>query len=261
MINIVIFSRDRGSQLELLLRSMKLYFKEWDSQKVSILYTFSNRLFGEGYDITKKLHPEFNYVLEKNFKQDLLLLMDKSEKFSTFFVDDIIFKEDFSMKDDKVKMLEDDKNVLCLSLRLHPRLSYCYPARVKMVSPSPDKNNKFNWVGKTGDYGYPMSLDGAIFRTSEILYRLQHLNYSNPNTLESNLAAMPIKKPFMLMYDKSIIVNNPANKVQDFNQNVHGNISAEYLNVEFIKGKKISLKNSKGIENISCHQEIDIIFE
>lgn len=259
--NIIIFSKDRGAQLELFLRSMKLHFKEWEEQNIHILYTFSNYLFGKGYDITKELHPEFNYILEKNFKQDLLLTMDKNEKFSTFFVDDIIFKEDFSIGDEKMKMLETDNNILCLSLRLHPRLTYCYPARCKMVSPSPDKNNKFNWIGKTGDYGYPMSLDGSIFRTNEILYRLQHLSYSNPNTLESNMASSPIKKSFMLMYDKSVIVNNPANKVQNFNQNVHGNISAEYLNGEYLKGKTISLENSKGIENISCHQEIDIIFE
>jgi len=261
MINIIIFSKDRGCQLELLLRSMKLHFKEWDKYKINVLYTFSNYLFGKGYDLTRELHPEINYVLEKNFKSDLLSLMDKSKKFSMFFVDDIIFKEDFSIEDEKVKMLENDKNILCLSLRLHPRLLYCYPARVKMTSPSPDKNNKFNWIGKTGDYGYPMSLDAHIFRTNEILYRFEHLNYSNPNTLESNLAAMPIKKPFMLMYEKSVIVNNPVNKVQNFNQNVHGNISAEYINEEYLKGKKISLENSKGLENISCHQEIDIIFE
>jgi len=259
--NIVIFSKDRGCQLELLLRSMKLHFKDWDKQKINVLYTFSNYLFGKGYEITKKLHPEFNYVLEKNFKQDLLSLMDESKKFSTFLVDDNIFKEDFSLEDEKLKMLETDSNILCLSLRLHPRLSYCYPARCKMVSPSPDENNKFSWVGKTGDYGYAMSLDFHIFRTNEILYRLQHLNYSNPNTLESNLASMPIKKPFMLMYDKSIIVNNPVNKVQTFNHNVHGNVSAEYINEKFLNGEKISLENSKGIDNISCHQEIDIIFE
>jgi len=259
--NIVIFSRDRGSQLELLLRSMKIHFKEWDECQISVLYTFSNYIFGKGYEKTKQLHPEINYKLEKSFKQDLLSLMDKSEKFSTFLVDDNIFKEDFSIEDEKMKMLETDSNILCLSLRLHPRLSYCYPARCEMVSPSPYKNNKFNWIGKTGDYGYPMSLDGSIFRTNEIMYRLQHLNYSNPNTLESNLAAMPIKKPFMVMYDKSVIINNPANKVQTFNQNVHGNISAEFINDEYLKGKIISLKNSKGLENISCHQEIDIIFE
>ena len=261
MINIIIFSRDRGAQLELLLRSMKIHFNEWKTSKINILYTYSNNLFNEGYKITKKLHPEFNYKLEKNFKNDLIPLIDKNKKFSVFFVDDIIFKEDFSLFDDKIKILENDKNILCLSLRLHPHLTYCYPARVKMVNPKPDENNKFNWINKTGDYSYPMSLDGSIFRTNEILPILLHLNYNNPNTLESRMASNPIQKPFMLMYEKSKIINNPANKVQTFNENIHGNISAEFINNQYLNGKKISLKNSIGINNISCHQEIDIIFD
>lgn len=261
MINITIFSKDRGCQLELLLRSMKTHFKEWNEQNINILYTYSNDLFKNGYEITKRLHPEFNYKLENDFKLDLLLLMNKDEKFSTFFVDDIIFKEDFSLDDDKMKIFKEDEDILCLSLRLHPNLTYCYPARVTMTKPSMDSNNKFDWRGKQGDYCYPMSLDGSIFRTNEILYRLQNLNYSNPNTLESNLSMTPIKKPFMLMYDKSVIINNPANKVQTFNQNVHGNITADYINEQYLKGKKISTKNSIGFNNISCHQEIDIIFE
>jgi len=244
--NIIIFSKDRGCQLELLLRSMKIHFKEWDKQKISILYTYSNVPFKNGYEITKKLHPEFNYVLEKDFKKDLLSLMDKTIELSTFLVDDIIFKEDFSMGDEKIKQIEEDGDVLCLSLRLHPNLTYCYPAKVKMISPYlhsgyVPKHNKFTWYGKTGDFGYPMSLDGSIFRTYDIMVRLEKLNYNNPITLESNLAASPIMRPIMMMFDKSIIVNNPVNKVQTFNQNVHGNISADFINEQYLKGKKISL--------------------
>lgn len=259
--NVVIFSKDRGCQLELFLRSMKNHFKEWDKQNISILYTYTNNKFAMGYDATKKLHPEFNYKLEKNFKPDLITLINKNEKLSTFFVDDIIFKEDFSIEDDKVKLVENDVNVLCLSLRLHPNLTYCYPARVTMTKPPIDSKNRFDWRGKPGDFGYPMSLDGHIFRTNDIYELFNTLNYNNPNTLESNLAARPIRRPFMVMYDKSIIINNPANKVQTFNQNVHGNISAEYINEQYLLGKKISMKTSEGLSNISCHQEIDIIFD
>ena len=259
--NIVIFSKDRGCQLELFLRSMKTHFKEWENQNINILYTYTNNKFAMGYDITKKLHPEFNYKLEKNFKSDLLTLINKNEKLSTFFVDDIIFKEDFSIEDDKVKLVENDANVLCLSLRLHPNLTYCYPARVKMAKPPTDSNNRFDWRGKPGDYGYPMSLDGHIFRTNDIYELFHTLNYNNPNTLESNMASRPISRPFMVMYDKSVIINNPANRVQTFNQNVYGNISAEYINEQYLSGKKISIKTSEGFNNISCHQEIDIIFD
>jgi len=259
--NFIIFSKDRGCQLELLLRSIKKYFKEWKEYSINVLYTYSNDDFGKGYDITKKLHPEFNYKFEENFKIDLLSLIDENKKYTIFFVDDIVFKEKFSIDDDKVKLFDKDDNILCLSLRLHPNLTYCYPARVRMIKPPLDEYNRFKWIGKSGDYGYPMSLDGHLFRTSDIIDKFKKFNYYNPNTLESSLAMSPIRKPLMLMYDKSIIINNPANKVQNFNNNVYGNISAKFINDQYLNGKKISLKSYDGVDNISCHQEIDIIFE
>ena len=62
------------------------------------------------------------------------------------------------------------------------------------------------------------------------------------------------------MYDKSKIINIPVNKVQNFNNNVHGNISAEYLNEQYLNNKKIKLDNIEHFDNFSCHQEIDLIF-
>lgn len=40
MLNIIVFSKDRPAQLELFLRSMKLYFTEFYEHKINILYTF-----------------------------------------------------------------------------------------------------------------------------------------------------------------------------------------------------------------------------
>jgi hypothetical protein len=260
MINIIIFSKDRSCQLELFLRSMKKHFKEWNEQNINILYTTTNDEFNLGYNITKKLHPEFNYIKEKSFKDDLLKLINIKKDFSTFFVDDNVFKEDFSLFDNEMNIFKNDKSILCLSLRLHPNLTYCYPARVNMVKPQLDKNNKFNWRGKSGDFGYPMSLDGHIFRTNDIIDLLKILNYNNPNSLEFRLSCNSINKSFMIMYNKSKILNNPVNKVQNFNNNIHGNISAEFINKKYINGEKISLINFTGIENESCHKEINLIF-
>lgn len=255
--NITIFSKDRAAQLELLLRSMKKYFKEWNNYSINVLYTHSDESYKKGYDLTFKKHPEFNYIKESSFKNDLLKSIDPNKQFTTFFVDDNIFKEPFSINDDEFKIFNDSDEILCLSLRLHPNLTYCYPARVVMTKPG---ENIFDWRGKKGDFGYPMSLDGHIFRTKDIISKLKEINYRNPNSLESGLASNPIHKPLMIMYDKSIIINNPVNKVQNFNQNVHGNISADHINKQYLNGRIISLKNIEGINNISCHQEIPISF-
>ena len=260
--NIILFSKDRPAQLDLLLRSMKKYFMEFSSFQIKILYKFSNENFYNGYKKLQSLHPDINIIWksEDKFQSDLISLIDTKEKYTVFFVDDIIFKEPFSITDERFKYFESHGDILCLSLRLHPRLTYCYAAKIPMTPPVFNENNVFSWKGQSGDYGYPMSLDGHIFKTRDIIYYISFLKYDGPNSLESLMASQSLPQPKMICYDKSIIINNPANKVQNWNQNYHGAITAEYLNEQFLLDKIIDITPYEGLENISCHQELSINF-
>lgn len=263
MINIIVFSRDRAAQLDLFLRSMKKYFKEFSSNQIKIIYKFSDHSFEKGYNKLKEIHNDDNILFFeeiKDFQSSLIYNFDKTKKYSVFFVDDNIFKEPFSIEDDQFKYFAENNDVLTLSLRLHPRLTYCYPAAVKMSPPNFNENNAFSWMGMTGDFGYPMSLDGHIFKTNNIYYYLIISKYDGPNLLESQMASNPICIPKMVCYNKSIIINNPINKVQNFNNNIHGDVSAEYLNEQFLEGKIINLAPFEGFENTSCHQELPVTF-
>lgn len=261
--NIIIFSKDRPSQLDLLIRSMKKYFNEFYDYQIKILYRYTSDDYGVGYTKLIEYHPDENIIWKKedDFKKDLISLFNNSLKYSVFFVDDNIFKEPFSILDEKFKHFEKNDDILCLSLRLHPRLKYCYAAKVPMTLPYFHENNIFSWIGQSGDYGYPMSLDGHIFKTINLLYYILYLDYKCPNSLESIMASRPLfLYPNMLCYDKSVIINNPINKVQKYNNNYHGNIEAEFLNKEFLCGKRLDLSLYDGIDNISCHQELPIKF-
>ncbi len=260
--NIIIFSKNRASQLELLIRSMKKYFKEFQQMQIKILYKFTNDEFMKGYSKLIGMHPDENIIwnMDTDFQKGLIELFDKKEKYTVFFVDDIIFKEPFSIDDDRFKFFKSHGDILCLSLRLHPKLTYCYPAKINMTSPAFTENGVFLWKGQSGDYGYPMSLDGHIFRTNDINYYISYMKYNGPNFLESQMAMQPLFYPKMICYEKSIIVNNPVNKVQNWNDNIHGEITAEYLNEQFLSGKIIDLTPFEGLNNISCHQELPINF-
>jgi hypothetical protein len=253
-LNCIIFSLNRSCQVELLLRSMKLYFKEFDQQKINILYKCSNLFFKEGYDKLIEEYPSINFVLENDFKNDLISLI-KNNKYTIFFVDDIIWKEPFSLNCADFKLFQNNENILTYSLRLHPNLTYCYTANVLM---NPTKSKLFTWYSLPGDYGYPMSLDGHFFRTDDIMNLLINLPYNNPNQLEAMMSMRPLNKPLMLCSEKSIIFNNPCNKVQTNNPNRHGNISAEYLNENFLNDYIIDLEPFKHLNNESCHKEISI---
>jgi len=263
MLNIIIFSKDRACQLELLLRSMKEYFKEFYEHKISILYTYSNDNFKLGYEKLFSIHNDKNIIYIKetqSFKNHVLLLLDQDNPYSVFFVDDIVFKNPFTLGCKQFNLFTLNDDILTLSLRLHPYLTYCYSARVRMNPPNFDSNLLFKWLGLGGDYGYPMSLDAHIFRTLDILFITRAISFNNPNSYESMLSSYPLNRPKMICFDESVIVNNPVNKVQNWNNNFHGDVSALYLNEQFLDGNIIDLYDFRGIKNKSCHQEIKIKF-
>jgi glycosyltransferase involved in cell wall biosynthesis len=264
MINIVVFSKNRACQLELLLRSMKLFFDEWALVKTSILYTYTSEKFKKGYEQTMKTHPEFSYVLEQpgNFRNHVISLIDPNNQGTMFFVDDQVFKNNFCLKSEPVRRLLSNPNLACLSLRMDPGMDYCYPEKRSTPPPQLTENLEWFWPGLPGDWGYPHSVDSHLYRTDDILPLIKELDYSNPNTFEGALAGRPpYNRPYMVCYEESKVMNIPVNKVQTANGNHCGNIPAEYLNDQYLESKRISLSNIAYFKNTAPHQEITYILE
>jgi hypothetical protein len=260
--NIVVFSKDRAMQLELFIRSFNKYVKNSSEYLIKILYTCSNNEFKNGYEkLIAESEENVLWKKEENFKVDLINLMNKYDAYTVFFVDDIVFKNPIDFNDNQQKVFEHDTDILCRSLRLQPNFKYSYASKDAMTNPDYLEHNVYFWKGKSGDYGYPMSVDGHIYRTNQIYPYVLNLPYTNPNSFEGNMAIRPLNLPKMVCYDKSIIVNNPCNKVQTNNPNFHGKIDAKFLNNKYLDGYIISLENFDGIENSACHQEIDLIFK
>ena len=258
--NIIVFSKDRAMQLELFIRSFNKYVKDFDKYNIKILYTYSNNKYMEGYNkLFDMKYPNVTFVKENNFKSDLQSMIDINDKYTVFFVDDNTFKHPIDFYDKQMEIFENDKQILCRSLRLYPGLTFCYTMNVPMTKPVFLHNNIFFWRGQSADFGYPMSVDGHIFRTPEIMQYVNGIEYNNPNSFEGNMAPRPMNLPKMICYDKSIIVNNPCNKVQTNNANLHGKVKPEDLNSKFLDGYVISLENIDGIQNKACHQEIELI--
>jgi hypothetical protein len=268
MYNIIIFSKDRGCQLDLLLRSIKEFFIGYHKYTFNILYKYSSDSFEHGYNRVKMLHPEFNYIEERHFKSDVINHLSYDRLYTMFGVDDDVFKEPFDPECKEVKLLDTEENLACLSLRMHPHIRYCYtenrdtPAPAHFINTDPyiwdcseqyilDNSNKL-----LGDWSYKMSIDFSIFITKDIIEKCSILNYSNPNSFEGTLAVQPIYRPWMACFEKSKIINIPANKVQTVNGNRCGTTTAETLNTMFLNGFHIALAPIKGFHNISAHQDI-----
>ena len=261
-INIIVFSKDRAMQLELFLRSFKIFVRNADQYVINILGTWSDEKYKKGYEkLSAMNYANVFFNEEKDFKKMLLSLIDPAKVHTVFFVDDDVFINYFDFYDRQMELFEWDERILCRSLRLNKNLSYCYSSQRPMMQPPFFGDNTFEWQGKDGDYGYPFSLDGHIFRTADILPMLREMPYTNPNTLESTWAnSIGHFAPKMVCYDKSIIVGNPINQVQTNWENIHGKVNVDLLNERFLNGQKIKLDNFMGMENTSCHQETELNF-
>jgi len=245
-------------QLDLFLRSFAFFVFDAHKYNIKVLYTYSTDRFKQGYEkLMKESASNITFVKEVDFKKDTIHLIDIQNPYTVFFVDDIIFKEPFIFFDDKMNLFITNPPIACLSLRLNTHLNYCYAESREMKRPVFGKDNIYDWTKETGDYGYPMSQDGHIFRTNEIYQLHVDLEYHAPNTLEGKLHTQRMKMPpLMICYDKSKIINNPMNRVQFASINRCGNISAESLNDKYLDGYVIDLMPFIGLDNNAVHTEI-----
>jgi len=261
VLNIMVFSKDRACQLDLFIRSFNKYYRGDIDDSLNVIYTYSNDKYCLGYEELKKRGYGISYHDEqgRNFKQLTESMIDSNNPYTVFFVDDDVFKNPFDIDCREMKIFETDPDILCLSLRLYSGVNYCYTIPCDSPAPELSPENTWEWEGLKGDWGYPMSLDGHVFRTNEIQELLKSFDYRSPNTLEGSLAARPLNKKKMICLDDSAIVNNPCNKVQTDNANHCGDISAEFLNRLYLANREISMSNIDGIKNNAPHQEIDVI--
>lgn len=275
-LNIIILSKDRPMQLCALMESMDNSFSFIkDSQRnnisISVLYKATSSDFQKGYSILKKdTGKSFFNQDDSNlsFKEQVLNLFRDDCEYTMFLVDDILFKNSFNFE--ILKELEKNKRVICVSLRLAKHITFCYPTGQNTKVPEGITNDQFvtfKWKDAEGDWGYPMSADGHIFKTSFIKKVIDMIDFKNPNQMESKMAELANRGYFLAfpemicMKDNSVLFNIPANRVQEEFKNRHGNLyTPEALNELFLKGQKIIYSKYWEMENNAPHMETEMEF-
>ncbi len=252
--NLVAFSRDRACQLHALLSSFRRHV---GAELPRVVYAASESRFAVGYDRLRALMPDVSLVSEQDgFAKAVRRLLDPKRPYTAFFVDDLVFRRPFHFDGPEVAQL-DEGGIACLSLRLSPRIGYCY--MFDRPTPAPvDGAGTWAWRGQPGDWGYPMSLDAHVFLTSDVAPRIEALQFRNPNELEAGLAGAPIDKPRMACLADHCVVNVPTNRVQRVfpNRHAHGPTAAE-LNDLFLAGQVIDTRVFDDVANDAVHFEMD----
>jgi len=261
MLDVMIFSKNRPLQLDCLLTSLEK-LTNIEMKNVYVLHKYEKE-FKEGLNILKDIHKDVNFIEEDNFESQVKLFLMNGQKFCTFFVDDIIIKEEIDYRV-PCNVLENNPQVLTFSFRLGTHLTYCYPVSSSQPVPNGNINSQFfvwDWRKSPLDWGYPFSLDGHIFRRSEFEGWSSHLKFSNPNQFESELQKIPkiYKLPELACcYLLSRAFNAPLNRVQDEFKNRNEGMSVEDLYSEWMRGKKIDSDSLVGFINRAAHHPVSI---
>jgi hypothetical protein len=261
----IIFSKNRAAQLDLLLQSIIKNCDELFNQ-ITVLFK-SDFSYKNGYQILESNYPNIQFIPEVNFRNDTISLINQDYNYTTFLVDDdVIFSKVNKKLVDIIRVMD---NSICFSLRLGLNSKYCHPADIYYEI----KNETiigdfitFNYKEQDGDLGYPLSLDGHIFKTDDIISIIKATNFYNPNSLEANIQKFTqnIQKPNITSFKYSKLVGVPVNLVNETFNNRHGiefYISEKTLNNRFINGERIDIdKLDFGVIN-GPHKEIKYEFK
>jgi autotransporter strand-loop-strand O-heptosyltransferase len=234
-INVIVFSKDRPAQLDALLESIKQNSK--GIQNLSVICKYSNEEFFKGYYLVATSHPKANFINQsetKSLKPLLLQALDPSKPYTMMLVDDDIFYR-------QMPFIPELENNSTYSVRLGKNCTYCYA------------QNKAQNEGEL-DFNYSLSLDGNIYRTEDILPRIQSIEFNTPNQLEDKLSQTP---PIKLLYaNHSCLVGIPNNIVQHEYENRSENGDVEKLNKFFLSGWRININAMDFTSVRGVHQPI-----
>lgn len=277
MIHLIVFSKDRPAQLQLLLESIQRNEVHHLFGIVTVIYLASENCYDVGYrEVIRNFDrsPIKTYFIHQiNFKEDLFYVLDTypERKLTCFMTDDDIIYRSIDITYQSLEdMFDTNPELLTFSLRLgsntyiqdqYTQSRVSFPKEFTVA----DNTITWNWtlVPRWTNFAYPLSVDGHIFRTQEIEQIIQNTqDITNPNSLEGNWQPQAYKYGlFMSCFNKSVLVNNPVNRVQEVCCNQAGNyygISSKEMNDKFLDGYVIDYDAMDFSNIVGCHQEIEV---
>jgi glycosyltransferase involved in cell wall biosynthesis len=268
---VLIFSKDRALQLDATLRSLFVHCSDIIKSQIYVLFITSAASHENQYSLLKNYsYPcsHINFIRERDFRSDVIALLAPYD-YVLFLVDDNIFVGAFSLAE-VIKALEVHPDTIGFSLRLGENTTYCYSLDKEQhlpdLQPVEKGALKYNWTRAEYDFGYPLEVSSSVYRTTDIIPFIASLSFSNPNTLESAMAANKAqfekKNPFLMCYKSSVTFCTPLNKTQTvFVTNRAGNnvlYSIEGLSELFRHGRRIDVDVYRNFIPNACHQEVNL---
>lgn len=266
-VDFIIFSYNRPLQLYALLESTAQLVKGLND--IFVIYRADDADFERGYALVRESFATVHYLRQGNnpaadFKPLTLQAFHANPaEYVLFGVDDIVVKDVIDL-DDVIKKME-QQHAYGFYLRLGLSLDYSYVTNKPQPLPALSQvDGGYTWYFNQGviDWGYPHTVDMAVYRKKDIVRDITQIHYVNPNTFEGYWAGRsgPIMYRKGMCYEATKMVNLPLNRVNKSSNRHMDLYSARELLDLFLNGKKMDVSSLLGIKNRSAHIEYEPIF-
>lgn len=230
----LIFSKNRASQLELLLRSLDFNVQQ---NKVRVLYTCEPK-YQAAYDKVRSLYSGVDLLVETNFRQQVIDSI--TSQYLLFETDDDVMIDSFNEDCQEFGQFQNNEEIICLNLRMARNYDYDF-LKDRQVPIPKFRDGTWEWANYKYDWGYPMNTSAHIYRSKDIVPILETADFSNPHTLERILRGK-LDKPLMIGFAKAKFVDIPVNRVSANDQRIGKEATTEFLNDKFMAGERIALE-------------------
>lgn len=130
-----------------------------------------------------------NVIRESDLKKGLINIISENKSGLFTITDENKFVINKINTNEIDNILNDDK-IFCLSLSLGKNITYCTNMNcdnVLIIENEKDGKIFWDWSKHYMDFGYPLNLDGTVFRGSELFKFIKNIKFTNTLELESSL--------------------------------------------------------------------------
>lgn len=195
---LIIFNKNQEN-LNLLLESLQKH----------ILGNNEIVIFDQNNLLTN-LDPIYKKITVNSLKNDIINEIELSINYNNFM---IIDENKFCYDDVDIQLIDkclEKEEIFCFGLSLGKNVTFCANLNcdnVFLPEKIEDQIVYWNWSVHYMDFGYPLNLDGTVFRKKELLKFLKNINFENSLELENNLQIFDnYPKEQMCCFEKSKII-------------------------------------------------------
>lgn len=259
VVNLLIWSKDRACQLDLLLRSMEKHAR--GLFRPTVIYTYSSGFYKAGYSKLQKEDYDITWIYENNLQHQTRDYINSAEGHICFSTDDQVFHSKVC------KCLLDhlpkaDNEVFSLRLGLNTLVQDCHAGTYqKPLYNFVQENDKIiSWNSNEyhpfDNYGYPLALDTHIFTAHKVQELISYFDFKSTNELESKMQQYTQTINRISSFKNSVSVNIPMNNMSSVTRSGEKHpFDLQFLNAQYLEGKQIDLEDIEQVKWLGCHSE------